>query len=63
MKKEVHPFMPTEIFGGILAITSLRPAGMDCRHPSRKDAFRHIHVSLGSSTPCWNDEIEGVCLN
>jgi hypothetical protein len=20
----------------------------------------NIHVSLGSSTPCWNDEIEGL---
>ena len=29
----------------------------------RKDAFGDIHVSLGSSAPCWNDEIEEVCLD
>jgi hypothetical protein len=28
----------------------------------REDASGNIYVSLGSSTPCWNDEIEG-CLN
>jgi hypothetical protein len=26
----------------------------------RKDASGDIHVSLDSSTPCWNDAIEGV---
>ena len=26
----------------------------------RKDASGNIHVSLDSSTPCWNDAIEGV---
>jgi hypothetical protein len=25
----------------------------------RKDASGDIHVSLDSSTPCWNDAIEG----
>jgi hypothetical protein len=26
----------------------------------RKDASENIHVSLDSSTPCWNHAIEGV---
>jgi hypothetical protein len=42
-----------------LAISSLRHAGRDCRHPGSQDASGDIHVNLGSSTPCWNDEIEG----
>ena len=29
----------------------------------RKDAFGDIHVSLCSIAPCWNDEIEEVCLD
>jgi hypothetical protein len=29
----------------------------------RKDASGNIHVKLDSSTPCWNDQIEGFCLN
>jgi hypothetical protein len=29
----------------------------------RKDASGDIHVSLDSSTPCWNDPIERFCLN
>jgi hypothetical protein len=29
----------------------------------RKDASANIHVSLGSSTPCWNDAKEGFWLN
>jgi hypothetical protein len=28
----------------------------------RKDASGDIHVNLDSSTPCWNDEIEGFYL-
>ena len=28
----------------------------------RKDASGDIHVNLDSSTPCWNDAIEGFCL-
>jgi len=28
----------------------------------RKDASGNIHVNLDSSTPCWNDAIEGFCL-
>ena len=28
----------------------------------RKDASGDIHVNLDSSTPCWNDVIEGFCL-
>ena len=28
----------------------------------RKDASGDIHVNLDSSTPCWNDAIEGVLL-
>jgi hypothetical protein len=41
-----------------------RHAGMDCRHPSgAQDAFEDIHVDVDSSTPCWNDNIEGFCLH
>ena len=29
----------------------------------RKDACGDIHVNLDSSTPCWNDAIDGFCLN
>jgi hypothetical protein len=29
----------------------------------RKDASGDIRVNLDSSTPCWNDAIEGLCLN
>jgi hypothetical protein len=29
----------------------------------RKDASGDIHVNLDSSTPCWNDVIEGFCLS
>jgi len=36
---------------------------MDSRHQVRKDAFGNIHVNLDSSTPCWNDAMEGFCLN
>ena len=25
----------------------------------RKDAFGDVHVDLDSSTPCWNDNVEG----
>ena len=28
----------------------------------RKDASGNVHVNLGSSTPCWNDVLEGVLL-
>jgi hypothetical protein len=41
----------------------LRHAGMDCRHPGPQDASGDIHVNLDSSTPCWNDAVEGFCLN
>ena len=37
----------------------LRYAGMDCRHPGSQDDSGDIHVRLDSSTPCWNDAIEG----
>jgi len=30
---------------------------------AREDASGNIHVNLDSSTPCWNDRIEGFCLN
>ena len=30
---------------------------------SRKDASGDIHVNLDSSISCWNDRIEGFCLN
>ena len=29
----------------------------------RKDASGDIRVSLDSSTPCWNDAMDGLCLN
>jgi len=29
----------------------------------RKDASGNVHMNLGSSTPCWNDVIEGFRLN
>jgi hypothetical protein len=28
----------------------------------RKDASGNIHVSLDSSTQCWNDAVEEICL-
>ena len=34
-----------------------RHAGMDSRHPDSHERSEDIHVNLGSSTPCWNDEI------
>ena len=40
-----------------LAIGSLRHAGMDCRHPGPQDASGHIHVNLGSGSPCRNDDL------
>jgi hypothetical protein len=36
----------------------VRHAGMDCPHPGRRDASGDVHVNLGSSTPCWNDDTE-----
>jgi hypothetical protein len=39
-----------------------RHAGMDGRHPVRKDASGDILVNLDSSPPCWNDATEGVLL-
>ena len=41
----------------------LRHAGMDGRHPGPQDASGDIHVGLDSSTPCWNDGIEGFYWN
>ena len=40
----------------VLPIGSFRHAGMDCRHPGPQDASGHIHVNLGSGSPCRNDE-------
>ena len=37
----------------------VRHAGMDSRHPGLQDASGNIHVNLDSSTPCWNDAIQG----
>jgi hypothetical protein len=48
---------PTEHENG-----DFRHAGMDSRHQVRKDASGNIHVSLDSSTPCWNDAIEAALL-
>jgi hypothetical protein len=28
----------------------------------RKDASGDVHVNLDSSTPCWNDGVEGLAL-
>jgi hypothetical protein len=56
MKKEMHPSTPTPMFDAILAISSLRHAGMDCRHPGPQDASAHIHVNLGPGSPCRDDE-------
>ena len=42
---------------GGLPIRSFRHAGMDCRHPGPQDASGHIHVHLGSGSPCRNDEL------
>jgi hypothetical protein len=40
-----------------------RHAGMDGRHPgSQGRASRNVHGNLDSSTPCWNDAIEGALL-
>ena len=52
-----HLTPPTEHENG-----DLRHAGMDCRYPGLQDASGDIHVSLDSSTPCWNDAIEGRLL-
>ena len=40
-----------------LVIGNFRHAGMDCRHPGPQDASGHIHVNLGSGSPCRNDEL------
>jgi hypothetical protein len=40
-----------------------RHAGMDGRHPGVQDASGDIRVGLDSSTPCWNDGIEGFYFN
>ena len=39
---------------------ALRHTGMDSRQSGSQDASGNTHVSLDSSTPCWNDAIEGV---
>ena len=39
------------------------PAWIAGIHQVRKGASGDIHVNLDSSTPCWNDGIEGFCLN
>jgi len=44
---------PTEHKNG-----DFRHAGMDWRNSGSQDASGDIHVSLDSSTPCWNDTIE-----
>ena len=41
----------------VLPIGSFRHAGMDCRHPGPQDASGHIHVNLGSGSPCRNDDL------
>jgi hypothetical protein len=38
------------------------PAWLAGIHQVRKDASGNIHVNLDSSTPCWNDVIEGTLL-
>ena len=41
---------------------ALRHAGMDCRHLGSQDASGDIHFDLDSSTPYWNDAIEGALV-
>jgi hypothetical protein len=48
---------PTEYENG-----DSRHAGMIAGIQVRKDASGDIHVSLDSSTPCWNDAIEATLL-
>jgi hypothetical protein len=38
------------------------PAWIAGIHQVCKDASGNIHVNLDSSTPCWNDAIEGFCF-
>jgi hypothetical protein len=57
MKKELHPSTPTPMFDGILAVSSNRHAGMDCRHPGPQDASGRIPVNLGPGSPCRDDEL------
>jgi hypothetical protein len=40
-----------------------RRAGMDCRHPVRKDAPETSMSNLDFSMLCWNDRTERFCLN
>jgi hypothetical protein len=58
MKKEMHPSTPRQVLDCIVAISSVRHAGMDCRRPGSQDTSGDVPVDLGSSPPCWNDEIE-----
>jgi hypothetical protein len=58
-EKRVASLHANPRFHRFLAISSLCHAGRDCRHPGSQDVSGGIHVNLGSSTPCWNDEIEG----
>jgi hypothetical protein len=39
---------------------SRRHAGTDCRHPGPQDASGHIHVNLGSGSPCRNDGVDKI---
>jgi hypothetical protein len=39
---------------------SVMPAWTTGIHQVRRDASGDIHVNLDSSTPCWNDTIEGL---
>ena len=38
------------------------PAWIAGIHQVCKDASGDIHVNLDSSTPCWNDAVEGFCF-
>jgi hypothetical protein len=38
------------------------PAWIAGIHLVREDAFGNVHVNLDSSSPCWNDLIEGFLI-
>jgi hypothetical protein len=57
---EAYPSTPTPMFDGVLAIASLRHAGMECRHPGPQDASETSvstwvpAVHAGTTTPYCN---------
>ena len=53
---EAYPSTPTPMFDRVLAIASLRHAGMECRHPGPAGCVGNIRINLGSGSPCRNDD-------